>query len=451
MWRTVMSNNTEVIIPAKIIINRRLSGLFFVLLIFPFIAISINWLSLQFSKWVNSILSISESFQWIVFLFVYLTSLLLFAVFLFFIFLIFSSFKTDFFSLLKSNDNKVYVFNTFKPCIGLLLIFFGFLPVYIMMLKEILPFFQTDIDLLSRIFDSATYSAHLREKGSYLNTLLIAFSYATLNSYWICLFSVSIAALAGFISASLEVLRESKRYKWLYYSINLIIKPYIQIVESIPAIILICIILPVITILLYKLGTINTGYLCYFVGIVIGMSCAPLTFRLVENQIYINKNKDFVKNAKYHGVKWSRIIWQHIIWKNAFPKIVNELIFIWGFTFLVETGLCILYSRGNISLPIIGNIHFSLGNILTTEDTRTILISFLNTGQFTNSLELVKLLLPFIITLLIISGLFIIKAGFDEAMIDRQLEFIKIEELIGYDLLIHNYLNKSTNCLNCNL
>ena len=296
---------------------------------------------------------------------------------------------------------------------------------------------KINITEIVRVLESSTLSNELRQKNPerYKKYFYFAISYATFHSYCISLIAVTISIFGIIIALLTNYLKVNKILSILSW----FIEQTFRAIESIPNILLISICLPLISSLINELNILPNTNLYPYIGIIIGISCIPLTYRIVDNNIIKFKNAEFVLNLKAHGVSDWKIIWYHIFWKNSFNLVFTELFFIWSFAMVLDIGLCILFLTNLLSIPIIGELHYSLGYSLTTEDSRVILIKFIDSLEF-NSFEFFKTILPFILIFLTISGFFFIQKGFQNEQ-NNDIRFLDDSELVGFDNIFNKIFN----------
>jgi ABC-type dipeptide/oligopeptide/nickel transport system permease subunit len=365
-------------------------------------------------------------------------------VLLFLIVLITGSYISD----QKNKKMNEHVLQSKMSLWGFLLVFLGLSPLSLIILKPLLLFVQNQLgvewlqicvlsDLNHEIIGflkSAVLSEDLRnfEYKTYYNYLITGITHAVLHSYYISLIAVMISLIACFLAVLFAIATRMRTLGFIFKIPNDVLSQFVQLIESVPGILLLCIFLPIVTKLIYKLKVLPESDLFIYVGITIGISCTPLIFRLVNDRIRQFEPYDFIINAKIHGVAPSKIIWYHIIWKNSFNQLLTEFIYIWGLALILETGLCILASCGSLQLPIIGGLHFSLGYLLSTEDNRKIFTELFGIGP----LEFIKIIVPLLLFISTTSGLFFIQQGFQNEK-DDDIRTVSEENLSRFDRILN--------------
>ncbi len=398
-------------IPVTVLRKRRLFGIILTMLIFPGIIALPDFLT-------DNTADIAGIVVFIIFLFLYV--------------LILKSYNSDH----KNKGKNEHVLQSRISRWGVWFVFLGLSPLYLIALKPVSAFFPGQLltDLNQEVvgfLSSAVLSESLlrdHEYIKYFQYVITGITYAVLHSYYISLIAVIISLFAC-SAAIILAFRFTVDKK-----VNNLILAMIQFVEAVPGILLLCIFLPIVTRIIYKLELLPETDLFLYVGITIGISCVPLMFRLVNNRIRQLKHSEFIINSRIHGVSEWKIIWYHIIWKNSFHQILTELIYIWGFALILEIGLCILSSSGNLQLPMIGRLHFSLGYLLSTEDSSKIFTLLFNL-RIPRWQELFKIFVPFLLFISITSGLFFIQQGFQNEKED-DIRTIPLKSLTNFDKLL---------------
>jgi len=373
--------------------------------------------------------------------------LLLFA---FFICLITHSFISDY----MNRKNGSHIFSSMLPFIGFIFVIFSFIPLFLIPLNQfglLKSIFSRNLSKSILILDSAFINRGIVGTEKYFDYFVLTISHATLNSYWISLIAV-VVSFSGIISAivlacgsrseaHVRFLRASK-IKRMFEFLNEIFDFCFKAMESIPRILLLCILLPPVCLLFNKSLNFHNN-IHVFTGLIIGLSCMSLPHRLAADRISHMQGAYYIVNSRIHGVSNWKIIWYHTIWKNCTGLLLTELIYIWGLAMVLDTGLNILFARGEIDIQIIDNLAFSLGRFLTSESIRNHLVQIGTNSIFANPFEILKVISPFGLILLTTSGLFFMQRGFLNEK-ENELRQVQEEDMCFLDrLLMGNWLKQS--------
>ena len=273
------------------------------------------------------------------------------------------------------------------------------------------------IEKITQIMSSGRLSTEYQKSTDYKIFFCKSLFYGAAFSYIICMISVAISIIFVFIAILSFILQVSQNR--LYRIIQYLISNITQAFESVPGLIIIAILLPIISQLLHNAFKFDNYMLFIVTGLLIGFSCAPFTFRITREQISFFYQQDFVQCEKSHGAGDLRIILYHIVWKNVLPIILIELIYIFIFSIILDTGICILFTRNDISIPIEGNIHYSMGYLLTSIESQLFITKFLSDSNklnyiYEHFLPFLRFIYPFIYILLFTSGLYLTQKGLEK-------------------------------------
>ena len=70
-----------------------------------------------------------------------------------------------------------------------------------------------------------------------------------------------------------------------------------------------------------------------------GIAYAPALGEAIEGRIVALQSADFVQATRAHGVTGASLLWYHLIWVNGRRLIARHLLYLFGYTLLLETTL----------------------------------------------------------------------------------------------------------------
>jgi len=197
---------------------------------------------------------------------------------------------------------------------------------------------------------------------------------AFLNSLWTGLMVVVLALFFGwFLGVGLQTLERSESTIW--YTLASFA---IDIIRSVPQIILVLIGYVLLTLLLHEGVIRSTMGQLLWIAFTIAIAVALEVADTVRERINYFRTLDFVDAMLCCGISEQRIVNVEILWKNSRSHLLHKLIAIFGVSIFLQCSIDFIVSVGLSTDVSLSNFPLTLGSLLANVDSKQDILALSN-------------------------------------------------------------------------